>query len=93
MKISILAHRFELPLIGGVAVYTDRLGRALKRAGHEVNIIALDDIDGVTSIQHAETVEEYRGIQIDRIRFSFKSRPKEAFHLAYDGELGLKRYL
>ena len=42
MKIALLTHKIKPPLIGGVDVYTDRLGRALRRLGHEVVYLAFD---------------------------------------------------
>ncbi len=80
--------RFVPPLVGGVDVYTDRLGRALKRLGHDIFIIALDSAANKSSEGIAVSLDKYWGTKIWRLEFSFAKLPREAFHLAYDPEMG-----
>ncbi len=88
MKITLITtQKYERPLVGGVDVYTDRVGRALARQGHTINIIAADS--GVEEADQQFTIErdELDGFPIWRLRYSFAQRPKEAFDTNYDPEM------
>ena len=88
MKIMLSARRFMPPLVGGVDVYADRLGRALERMGHEVGVLAFND-DGVGANGKIQVVQDsYAGKNIWRMRFTMADRPKQAFDHAYDPEMG-----
>ncbi|MBK7896855.1 MAG: glycosyltransferase [Anaerolineaceae bacterium] len=87
MKIALLTHKLKPPLIGGVDVYTDRLGRGLQRLGHEVIYLAFDasgegaDI-AVVPDQHVD------GTAVHRIIFNFNALPKETLDTVYNPEMG-----
>ena len=88
MKILICARQFVRPLVGGVDVYADRLGRALERAGHKVNFLTLnssvdDQGDAITIVPDQDDQ-----FQMSRLQFDFAQRPKAAFDHAYDPEMG-----
>lgn len=87
MKIALLTHRMKPPLMGGVDVYTDRLGRALARLGHEVIYLAYDSFGEDGEIVVREDVHD-DGTAVYRILFSFDSLPKEAFDTLYNPEMG-----
>ena len=59
MKIMLCARKFKPPLVGGVDVYAERLGRALQRLGHEVSIIAVDSQGNTTeSMEETQRLSE-----------------------------------
>lgn len=88
MKIALCTHRFTQPFVGGVDVYADRLGRALTRLGHEVIFIAFDSTARLDQNGISVSSENYNGMEVWRLKFSFDSRPKEAFDYLYDPEAG-----
>ena len=88
MKILLSARTFKPPFTGGVDVYAERLGQALARLGHEISFIALDS--SANSDDETITIlsEQYAGNPVWRLQFAFSKRPKTAFDLAYDPEMG-----
>jgi glycosyltransferase involved in cell wall biosynthesis len=88
MKITLCSRKFKSPFVGGVDVYTNRLRQALQRLGHEVTILAVDSTKGSDNGSITVSSDEYDGTKISRLEFSFASRQKEAFDLAYDPEMG-----
>lgn len=93
MKILLSARQFTPPLVGGVDVYADRLGRALQRLGHEVSLIAVGSTAVGSTAENSNgaiTVasESYNGMPVYRLQFAFAGRPKEAFDNAFDPEMG-----
>jgi glycosyltransferase involved in cell wall biosynthesis len=87
MKIALLTHKMKPPLMGGVDVYSDRLGRALGRLGHEVIYLAYDSSGERREVVVREDVYD-DGTAVYRILFSFDSLPKEAFDTLYNPEMG-----
>ena len=87
MKIALLTHKLKPPLIGGVDVYTDRLGRALGRLGHEVFYLAFDS-SGEGSEIVVQADEHHDGTAVHRILFNFDALPKETFDTVYNPEMG-----
>ncbi len=88
MKIALCTRKFIPPLVGGVDVYADRLGQALKRLGHEVIVLAFDSNPEVNSTDITVLYDNYNGFDVWRLKFAFDQRPKEAFDLGYDPEMG-----
>ncbi|MCA9924154.1 MAG: glycosyltransferase [Anaerolineales bacterium] len=89
MNITLLTtQKFLPPLVGGVDVYTYRLGKALSAMGHTIQIVALNP--GVANEVEPFSTEqdELDGFPVTRILFSFADRPKEAFDYGYDAEMG-----
>ena len=87
MKIALLTHKLKPPLIGGVDVYTDRLGRGLLRLGHEVVYLAFDSSgDGAEVVVKPDVHDD--GTAVHRILFNFDSLPKETFDTVYNPEMG-----
>ncbi len=87
MKIALLTHKLKPPFIGGVDVYTDRLGRGLVRLGHEVMYLAFDSSgEGQEILLQPET--HHDGTAVHRILFNFDSLPKETFDTVYNPEMG-----
>lgn len=87
MLITICAQRFKEPLIGGVDVYSDRLGRALMRQGHKVSILAFDP-EAETGFPASKIGPEYlSGMPVRRLRFSLDDRTPEEFATGYDARL------
>ncbi|WP_420632184.1 glycosyltransferase [Candidatus Leptofilum sp.] len=87
MKIALLTHKMKPPLIGGVDVYTDRLGRGLLRLGHEVVYLAFDSSGEGEQIV-VEPDEHHDGTAVHRIFFNFDSLSKETFDTVYNPEMG-----
>ena len=87
MKIALLTHKLKPPLIGGVDVYTDRLGKALARLGHEVLYLAFDSSGSGQEIVVQEDVHD-DGARVWRLLFAFDALPKEAFDTVYNPEMG-----
>lgn len=88
MKITLITTQtYQRPLVGGVDVYTDRVGRALARQGHTINILAADSGVEAPDQQFAVERDELDGFPIWRLRYSFAQRPKEAFDTGYDDEM------
>ena len=87
MKIALLTHKIKPPLIGGVDVYTDRLGRALRRLGHEVVYLAFDS-SGEGSQPVVQADAHHDGACVWRILFAFDALPKETFDTAYNPAMG-----
>ena len=88
MNITLItSQKYSPPLVGGVDVYTDRVGRALARQGHAIKIVALDAAVAEPEQQFTVEEDELEGFPIHRLRFSFAQRPKEAFDLLYDPEM------
>lgn len=86
MKILLTARRFSPPLIGGVDVYAERLGRALTEMGHEISILALHSAGDSSTIQIVERAQPpYR---VWRLTFDAQQRPKQVFDQAYDPDMG-----
>lgn len=73
--------------MGGVDVYTDRLGRALGRLGHEVVYLAFDSSGEGSEIVVRKDVHD-DGTAVRRILFNFDSLPKVAFDTVYNPEMG-----
>lgn len=88
MKIVMCARRFTPPFVGGVDVYTDRLGRALQRLGHDIIVIGFSSDADCTDDIITVHADEYNGIDIRRVTFAFAHRPQEAFDHAYDPQMG-----
>lgn len=86
MKIALLTHKLKPPFIGGVDVYTDRLGRALQRLGHIVTYLAFDSDGAKPEIVVQQ--EEHSGASLWRILFAFDSLPAEAFATVYNRDMG-----
>ena len=95
MKIAISARKFAPPLVGGVDVFAERLGRALRRLGHEVFVIAFDSIEDGSDGKIETIQDEHNGSKVWRLKFAINHRPPEAFHYAYDREMGqvIKEFL
>jgi glycosyltransferase involved in cell wall biosynthesis len=88
MRICICAQKFVPPLIGGVDVYAERLGRALMRQSHAVSVLALEP-GGEGSDAHIESEPGvHAGMSVRRIHFPLENRPKDVFARAYDAGLG-----
>lgn len=87
MKIALLTHKLKPPLIGGVDVYTDRLGRGLMSLGHEVVYLAFDS-SGTEAEIVVQADEHHDGTAVHRIFFNFDSLPKETFDTVYNPEMG-----
>jgi len=87
MKIALLTHKLKPPLIGGVDVYTDRLGRGLLRLGHEVVYLAFDS-SGESPEVVVQADEHHDGTAVHRILFNFDSLPKETFDTVYNPDMG-----
>lgn len=87
MVIAICAQRFEEPLVGGVDVYSDRLGTALTRQGHEVAILALDPGGEAGSSIGKIGKESRSGMSVLRLRFSLDERKQDEFATGYDARL------
>lgn len=87
MKIALLTHKLKPPLIGGVDVYTDRLGRGLLRLGHEVVYLAFDSSGAGADIL-VQADEHHDGTAVHRILFNFDSLPKETFDTVYNPDMG-----
>lgn len=88
MKVVISTRRFDPPLVGGVDVYADRLGRALQRLGHDVSFIAVDPTAEANDAAIKVVSDKYMETNVWRLRFAFSSRPKAAFDTAYDPDMG-----
>ncbi|MGH2535874.1 MAG: glycosyltransferase [Candidatus Promineifilaceae bacterium] len=88
MKILLSGRRFIPPLVGGVDVYADRLGRALQRLGHEASIVALDSTAEGQDTAIRLVPDEHNGLPVWRLRFAFDGRPAQAFAEGYDPEMG-----
>jgi glycosyltransferase involved in cell wall biosynthesis len=88
VKIILSARRFAPPLVGGVDVYTDRLGKALRRMGHEVSVLAVDASAEGSNGAIAVIADELEGTTVRRLTFALSGRPREAFVRAYDPEMG-----
>lgn len=87
MKVALLTHKLKPPLMGGVDVYTDRLGRALRRLGHEVDYLAYDSSGEGDDIAVQEDAHN-DGTPVWRILFDFDVLPKETFDTVYNSEMG-----
>ena len=88
MKILLSGRRFSQPLMGGVDVYADRLGRALERLGHSVSALGFD---GAAAIETDAIVLErgkFGSWPSWQARFAMERRPKQAYDHAYDPEMG-----
>ncbi|RPI80807.1 MAG: glycosyltransferase [Chloroflexi bacterium] len=66
MNIVISARRYIQPLIGGVDVYANRLGRALQRMGHDVTILAIDTAPSSNGRSISISKDESNGMNIVR---------------------------
>jgi glycosyltransferase involved in cell wall biosynthesis len=86
VKIALLTHKLRPPFIGGVDVYTDRVGRALQRQGHAVTYFAFDSSGAGSEVQVSR--EEHAGAPVYRLQFAFDALPKEAFDTVYNPEMG-----
>ena len=87
MKIALLTHKLKPPLMGGVDVYTDRLGRALRRLGHDIVYLAFDS-SGETQEIAVQNDEHHDSSRVWRILFDFDALPKETFDTVYNPEMG-----
>ncbi|MEZ4593080.1 MAG: glycosyltransferase [Chloroflexota bacterium] len=87
MKIALLTHKLKPPFIGGVDVYTDRLGRSLQCLGHEVVYLAFDASGEGSEIQVQPDLH-VDGTAVHRITFNFACLPKEALDTVYDPQMG-----
>jgi glycosyltransferase involved in cell wall biosynthesis len=89
MKIGLSSRSFQPPIVGGVDVYTDRLGRELERRGWDVFYLAFN-----SSADHGQDIQilrdDYEGRRIWRFLFDFNNRPSEYFQLGYDSEMGIQ---
>ena len=88
MKIMLCARKFKSPLVGGVDVYAERMGRALMKLGHSVSIIAVDSTAVNQNGTIAVSEDTHEAMNVFRLQFAFNGRPKEAFDNAYDPEMG-----
>ena len=87
MKIALLTHKLKPPFIGGVDVYTNRLGRGLVGLGHDVVYLAFDSSgEGAGVVVQPDTHPD--GTAVHRILFNFDSLPKETFDTVYNPEMG-----
>lgn len=66
MNIVISARRYIQPLIGGVDVYANRLGRALQRMGHAVTILSVDTAPSSNGKSITISNDESNGMKILR---------------------------
>ena len=88
MKITLITTQtYRPPLVGGVDVYTDRLGRALARQGHDISVIALDPGVDAPDAQFSVETDTLDGFPVSRLCFSFARRPKAAFDTLYDPQM------
>ncbi len=87
MKILLTARRFQAPLMGGVDVYADRLGRALAALGHEVTFVGFDDAAHELGPEVETALELHEGFPVWRLRFSGRHRPAGAFELNHDPQM------
>jgi len=86
MKIALSTRSFQPPVIGGVDVYTDRLGRSLERRGEEVLYLAFNSSEEYGSeIQVRQ--DSFDGRRIWRCLFDFSRRPSDLYQLGYDPEM------
>jgi glycosyltransferase involved in cell wall biosynthesis len=85
MKFALLTHKFAPPMIGGVDVYTDRLGRALQRGGHEVIYLAFDGSG--TGSPHAVPRADHHGAPVFGLEFNFKCVDKIRRDSLYDPDM------
>lgn len=88
MVIAICAQRFNEPLVGGVDVYAERLGRALVRQGHEVVILAFD-ADSEANPQGKAGRQVWSGMPVLRLPLLLDERRQEEFATGYDA--GVRR--
>jgi glycosyltransferase involved in cell wall biosynthesis len=86
-KIALLTHKLKPPLIGGVDVYADRLGKALRRLGHELVYLAFDP-SGASESAAVQLDVHDDGTRVWRISFAFDALPKETFDTVYNPEMG-----
>lgn len=85
MKITLITTQpFKPPLVGGVDVYTDRVGQALAKLGHKLHILALDYLVEEPLRQFTVEDDQLDDFVISRLLFSFAQRPKEAFDINFD---------
>lgn len=87
-RILLSTRNFIPPLIGGVDVYTQRLGKALERSGFEVGILAFNSSDTYEGLGIQVVEDSYEDWRVWRFKFWFKDRPEEAYHHGYDMEMG-----
>ncbi len=87
MKILLSARRFEPPYTGGVDVYTDRLGKALARLGHEIVYVGYDGEITLPENRIRRAFEHRADRRTWKFEFDFKQRPQLAFHHGYDEEM------
>lgn len=88
MRILLSGRRFSQPLMGGVDVYADRLGRALERLGQEVVALGFDGTAEVASASIALERDTFGNWPAWYVRFSMERRPQQAYDYAYDPEMG-----
>jgi len=87
MNIVLCAQSFNEPLIGGVDVYADRLGRALSADGHDVAILSLDPSADSSKEVILRDPDTRRGMTIHSIAFSLAGRSDAEFAVGYDSRL------
>lgn len=87
MKIILCTHKYVYPFVGGVDVYTHRLGEALIRLGHDVKIFAFDPTSESAGENILISEEVFKGTEVWRFKFLFSKRPQSAHDYAYDPEV------
>lgn len=88
MKIVLLSNqKFVPPMVGGVDVYTHRLGKIFQQQGHTVQVIALDPGVEAADRQFAIIDDTVDGFSVSRLQFSFEQRPKQYFDTSYDPDM------
>lgn len=87
MKILLSGRRFSQPLMGGVDVYADRLGRALERLGHSISALGFDGAATVESDAIVIERGQFGSWPFWQARFAMERRPKQAHAHAYDPEM------
>jgi len=86
MRIVLPVHHFPPRYSAGAELYTYRLARWLQKHGHEVEVIAIEDIDRGSTTQIDARLDRYDDIPVWRLSFNLMAAPQRR-RWEFDNEL------
>ena len=95
MKILFLTHLYPPRHIGGTETYTHGLGQELIRAGHQVQVLSVEDWENGEAYWNGVTDDTYEGVPVRRLHLNWTHAPDVNRYL-YDNPMVaqyLKTYL
>jgi glycosyltransferase involved in cell wall biosynthesis len=76
MRIVLPVHHFPPRYVAGAELYTYRLAKWLQAHGHEVEVIAIEDIESGSATKVAAVHDHYHGVPVWRLSFNLLKAPR-----------------